>query len=377
MHRHLLLFSQTTFGSLQSILHRVSHLTDSALHLVHADEPVEILQDIIDSPFLRHIALDVITFHLRSIGPTADKLRKDILSGLIGQMTIAEEFVLGLNLILEVARELVLGLLREFGDAVFRLQVLLTDVRQFMITWCRKTECVFEAVDDGRVALKEILQTLRQSGDHHNGIILPFVHLDKEFIKRVHLIGLLVWQEFLHIVEEQNSTLGFLDIIVPLVNKPLIVYCIDHRQFRLLYDLMFVEIVTKDLSQHGLTRSRLTDDDDVDGDPDVSDVLTGLEIGVGIDDGLQLSLHIVKSYQPVKQVLIGKRTSTPLAELRYASVFLMTILTNHYSTSFCNCLINSVGDFILLEFGLLTFIRAGLKMMKLSTKIRAMILHST
>ena len=292
-------------------------------------------------------------------------------------MTIAKELIFNLDLILEITRELVICLLGEFGNTIFRPQVHLTDVRQLMIVRGRKTEGVFETVDDGGIALKEVLQTFRQSRDDHDGIILPLVHLHEELIKGVHLIGILVGQEFLHIVEEQDTSFSLLDIIIPFIHKPLIVDGVDHRQLWFLNDLMLIEIVTKDLSQHGLSCSCLTNDNGIDRDTDLSDVLTGLKIGVGIDDRLQLPLHIVKSYQSVKQVLIGKGASAPLAELRHASVFLMTILTNHYSTSFCNCLINSVGDFILLEFGLLTFSRAGLKMMKLRTKIRAMMLHST
>ena len=205
-----------------------------------------------------------------------------------------------------------------------------------MIAWSRQTEGVLETVRDGRVTLEEVFQTFRQTRDDHDGIILPLVHLHEQLIQRIHLIGILVWQELLNIIEEQNAALGLSDIIVPFVHKPLIVNSVDHRQFRFLYNLMFVEIVTEDLGKHGLTCSRFTYDDSVDGDPDFGDILTGLKVGVGIDDRLQLLLHLVKSYQTVQQILTRQRSSAPLAELCYASVFLMTILTNHYSTSFSN-----------------------------------------
>ena len=54
------------------------------------------------------------------------------------------------------------------------------------------------------------------------------VHLDKELVKRVHLVGVSVGQQFLDIVEEQYSPLGFLDVIVPFVNKPLVINGVNH-----------------------------------------------------------------------------------------------------------------------------------------------------
>ena len=336
VHRHLLLFAQATLGTLHGILYRIGHLTDCTLHLVHANIPVEIFQDILNSPLFRHIALDVITLHLGGIGSTADELGEDILGSLIGQVAVAEEFIFDLNLVFEKARELVICFLREFGDAIFRPQVHLTDFRQLVIARSWQTEGVLETVRDGRVTLEEVLQTFRQTRDDHDGIILPLVHLHEQLIQRIHLIGILVWQELLNIIEEQNAALSLSDIIVPFVHKPLIVNSVDHRQFRLLYDLMFVEIVTEDLGKHSLTCSRFTYDDSVDGDPDFGDILTGLKVGIGVDDRLQLLLHLVKTYQTVQQILSRQRSSAPLAELRYASVFLMTILTNHYSTSFSN-----------------------------------------
>ena len=111
MHRHLLLLSQAALCTMHGILHRIGHLTDGTLHLVHADVPVEVLQDILYSTLFRHIALDVVTLHLGSIGTTADELGEDIFGGLAGQMAVAEEFVLDLNLIFEIAGELILGFL--------------------------------------------------------------------------------------------------------------------------------------------------------------------------------------------------------------------------------------------------------------------------
>ena len=59
VHRHLLLFAQTTCSPLHGILHRIGHLTDSTLHLSHTNEVVEILQDVLNRTFLRHVALNV------------------------------------------------------------------------------------------------------------------------------------------------------------------------------------------------------------------------------------------------------------------------------------------------------------------------------
>ena len=168
-----------------------------------------------------------------------------------------------------------------------------------MIAWSGNTERVFETVEDSRIALQEILQSFRQTRDNHNGIILPFIHLHKQLIKRIYLIGILVGQQLLHIVEEQNAPLGLLDIIIPLIYKSLIVNGIDHGQLWLLYNLLLVEIVTKDLGKHRLSCSRLTNNNRIDRYPDFCDILTRLEIGIGVHDGLQLSLHLIETDQSV------------------------------------------------------------------------------
>ena len=84
MHPHLLLLTQSALLSLDAVLHRIGNLTHGTLHLIHADELIEILQDIIDSTLLRDIAPDIFFLHLHGIGPSADEMGEDILSRLIG-----------------------------------------------------------------------------------------------------------------------------------------------------------------------------------------------------------------------------------------------------------------------------------------------------
>jgi hypothetical protein len=92
---------------------------------------------------------------------------------------------------------------------------------------------------------------------------------------------------------------------------------------------MLVEIIADNLSQSSFTRSRLTYDNSIYTQADFHDIFPGMEIGIGIDDRLQLFLDIIKTNQLVQYVLRDKWLTTPLTELRYRPVFLMTMLTNH------------------------------------------------
>ena len=101
VHRHLLMLSQSTFCTLQTVLHRVGHLPDGTLHLVHSNILVEVLQYIVDRPFLRHIALYVSLLYLIGISSTADEVGEDVLGSIIGQMAVSKLIVLDLDLIFE------------------------------------------------------------------------------------------------------------------------------------------------------------------------------------------------------------------------------------------------------------------------------------
>ena len=163
MHRHLLLFAQSAFCTFNTILNRIGNLTHSTLHLIHADEIVEVLQDIIDTPFLRHIASDITLFNLDRICTTTDKLGEDILRGLVGKMTVTKRLVLDLNLIFEETCQLVISLWRESGNTIFSTQIQLTDIRQFLESWCRQTEGIFETVGHSWVTLQKVIQALGQT----------------------------------------------------------------------------------------------------------------------------------------------------------------------------------------------------------------------
>ena len=201
-------------------------------------------------------------------------------------MTITESLVLNLNLILEVAHQLILSLRREFRNAIFHAQVKLTDLSQFLITWCRHTEGILEAVSYSRIALKEIFQSFCQTWDNHDRIILPLIHLHKQLVERIYLIRVFIGQQFLDIIKKQDAILGFLDIFIPLVDEALIVNSIHHRQLRLLNNLMLIEIVTEYFRQSGLTRTSLSYHDSIHWDADIGNILTGTQIGIGVDNRL-------------------------------------------------------------------------------------------
>ena len=240
------------------------NLANGFLHLVHTDITVEVAEDILQRTLLGNIAANILFFHHDGLCATTDKRGKDVLSSLDSNMGISESLVLDLHLILEETRQFMVGLRCIGCNTVFGTQFHFTDVAQLLIAWGWQAECVLETVLRSRVCRQEVVKALRQSGNHDNGILVPFIHLDKQFVKRVHLIGIAVWQQLLHIVEEQNAVLGFLHIIVPLVNEALIVHRVNHRQLRFLDNLMLVEVVANHFGQCCLTRSGLTYNNRID-----------------------------------------------------------------------------------------------------------------
>ena len=294
-------------------------------------------------------------------------------------MGIAEGLVLCLDLVFEVAPQIIVGLIRKFADAVLSLQLLLGHIAQFVVVRRRQAEGVLEAVLHSRVALQEVVESLRQSCNDDNGVVVPFVHLHEQLVQRIHLIGILIGQEFLHIIEEEYSTLRLLDVVVPLVHEALIVDSIHHRELRLLDDLMLVEVVAYDSCQCRLTRTCLAYDDSIHRQAHYSDVFTRAQVGIGVNDGLQLCLHIGQANQLVEG-MTDDRLSAPLAELGHASVFLMTKVTCHIASLYC-CIYSLLSrrPFYLQPYaqGSLASTRLELKMMNSSTRRSIMIDHST
>ena len=204
------------------------------LHLFHADESVEVAQNIVERALLGHIALNVFFLNLNGLRPTADERREDVLSRLHGHMGIAEGLVLYLDLVLEEAGQLMLRIWGESRNAVFRTKLHTGNIAQLMIIGSGQPERVLEAVLHSRVALQEIVKSLGKACHDDNGIVVPLVHLDKELVKRVHLVGILIGQQFLHVVEKEEAATSLLDVLVPLVHETLVVDGINHGQLRLL-----------------------------------------------------------------------------------------------------------------------------------------------
>ena len=273
MDADFLLFAKSALGTLHIVVDGKGNLLDSLLDLVHTNIAVQVAQDVFQRAFLGYIAANISLLYHLSLCATTDKRGKDVLGGLHGQMGIAKGFVLDLQLILEETLQFLIGLGRIGCDAILRAELQLADVTQLLTTGSRQSEGILETVLSGRVGRQEVVKALRQTGDDDNGVLVPLVHLDKQLIQRVNLIGIAVWQQFLHVVEEEDAVTGILHILIPLVDKPLVVDGIHHRQLGFVDNLMLVEIVTEHLCQRGLSRTRLTDDDGVDTQTDIDDIL--------------------------------------------------------------------------------------------------------
>ena len=167
----------------------------------------------------------------------------------------------------------------------------------------------------------------------------------------LHLIRVAIRQQLLDIIEEEDAAFGITHILVPFFHEALVVDGIDHRQLGFRYDFILMEIVSNHLCQSGLTCTRLTNDNGVHAQTDIHHVPARMEIGIGIDNGFQLLLHVAETYQTVQNILRHQWVSTILTELGYRAVFLLTMLTNHiYSTSFCNCSMTLFGERLILSF---------------------------
>ena len=155
------------------------------------------------------------------------------------------------------------------------------------------------------------------------------IHLDKQFVERINLIGITVGQKFLHVVEKQDATLGLLDIIVPLIHEALIVNSIDHCKFLLRNNLVLIKIIPDNLRKHRLSSTRFTHYYGVDAKSHVGNVLTRMKKRIGIDNRLELLFHLIKTDYLTQYVLRCKSMSTPATVLGYRAVFLMTMFTFH------------------------------------------------
>ena len=90
-----------------------------------------------------------------------------------------ECLVLGLYPILEVSLQFLLSLRRITRYSILRLELLAAYLIQFHKAWCRQIELILESIGHRRIIGEEIVKSLCQTGDNHNGIIIPMVHLDK------------------------------------------------------------------------------------------------------------------------------------------------------------------------------------------------------
>ena len=98
------------------------------------------------------------------------------------------------------------------------------------------------------------------------------IHFHKQLVQRIHLIGVSVGQQFLHIVKEQDSASCILHVLFPLIHKPLIIHGVNYRQLGFGDDAVLVEIILEDFGQLCLSGTSLTHDDGIDAQPHVHHV---------------------------------------------------------------------------------------------------------
>jgi hypothetical protein len=96
---------------------------------------------------------------------------------------------------------------------------------------------------------------------------------------------------------------------------------------------MLIEIVTNDFSQGRLARTCLAHNDGVDRKANGGNVLARAQISIGVDNSLELALHILQANQLVEYMLRYQGLSAPFTELGVVPIFLMTNFANHLSQS--------------------------------------------
>ena len=274
MHRHFLSAAESTSLPLYAVFHRVGNLPHRLLHLVHANEVVEVGEYVVERPFLRHIATDVIRLHHVCVNSPADKRREDVLSLLCGLVGKAESLVFGLHLIFEELRQLALCIKAETIQSVFCSQHVAANQGEFLISRCGQVELIFESVAHRGVVGDEIVKTTCQSRYYHYGVVVPMVHLHKQLVERIDLVGIAVGKQFLNIVEKENAALRLLNVVVPLIHKACVIHRVHECEFWLCYNLVLVEIVPYHLGKHGLAGSCLTYYYCIDAQSHTGDVLS-------------------------------------------------------------------------------------------------------
>ena len=228
MHAHLLATAKSAVLSLHGVLHRICNLPDSFLYLIHTDESVHIAKNVVKRTVLRNIFLYVAFLDNGSVNSAAYERSEDILrlgDGFVGK---AEGLILGFHPILEVCLQFLLSLRGIACDAILHLELAAAYLIKFHKARCGQVELIFESVCNGRVIVEEVIESARETRNHHDGVVFPMIHLNKKLVKRVHLVGIPVGKQFLDIVEKENATLGFFYIFIPFVNKPLVVNGVNH-----------------------------------------------------------------------------------------------------------------------------------------------------
>ena len=104
VHGHFLLFSKTSLCPLNTVLYRVGNFADGLFHFVHADEVIQIAEDVVQRALFGYVASDVVFLDLRCLGTTANERREDVFGRFHGHMGIAESIVLYLYLVLVEAQ---------------------------------------------------------------------------------------------------------------------------------------------------------------------------------------------------------------------------------------------------------------------------------
>ena len=78
--------------------------------------------------------------------------------------------------------ELALGSRGKLRETVFMLQHLMTDGTQLVASGGGQTEDILESAHYRGVVKQKLVKTARKTGDDHDGVVVPMVHLNKEFV---------------------------------------------------------------------------------------------------------------------------------------------------------------------------------------------------
>ena len=198
------------------LLDAVDDLVDLVFHALQADKLIQLLPYLGLGPRHKHLASHILFLHLPTVAQHG--IDRQFLGLLLSQVAVALDAVALAHQPLEVT----LKLLQSLGSDIELVQMFQdvgADLAEGLFIKRGEVETEFKERGDVVVFGQKLLEATPQSRHHHDGHVPGIAaHTRKEAVEVVEVNSVAIGQKFLHIVDDQHSVFGILQILVELVH---------------------------------------------------------------------------------------------------------------------------------------------------------------